>query len=334
MPFVEEIIKHKTVSIVGLDKDTGKTECLKYILNRLQGSGHRVAVTSIGIDGEGVSQISGNEKPEIALYPGMVFVTSERHYKERQLGSEILDLSTRTTSLGRLVTARCLMPGKVMFSGPADTVWLRSLLDELPLHDVDTTFVDGALSRLSPGSPAITEAMILTTGAAVSANLRTLVSKTKYIHRLIGLEKFDSAFAEALLAKESGIWAVQSDGIDDLGIPSVFMLAKFIDRLKTDANTLYISGALTNKVLDVLRQQPNISGLTLVVRDFTKIFADKESFDVFLGRGGKIKVLLRTSLKAVCVNPVSPDGFALNSQELCKRLSEEIAVPVYDIKQI
>jgi len=112
------------------------------------------------------------------------------------------------------------------------------------------------------------------------------------------------------------------------------MLAKFIDRLKTDVETLYISGALTNKVLDVLRQQPNISRLTLVVRDFTKIFADKESFDAFLGRGGKIKVLLRTSLKAVCVNPISPDGYTLNSQELCKRLSEEIAVPVYDIKQI
>ena len=74
--------------------------------------------------------------------------------------------------------------------------------------------------------------------------------------------------------------------------------------------------------------------MTLVAKDFTKIFASKESLDAFVSAGGKIKVLLRPILKAVCINPVSPDGFVLNSEELRIRLSEVIPVPVYNIKQL
>ena len=36
MPFIEDILKHKSLSIVGLEKNTGKTECLNYVLSRLK----------------------------------------------------------------------------------------------------------------------------------------------------------------------------------------------------------------------------------------------------------------------------------------------------------
>ena len=52
MPFVGEILKYRSVSIVGLSKNAGKTECLNYIIRRLPLDYFNVAVTSIGIDGE------------------------------------------------------------------------------------------------------------------------------------------------------------------------------------------------------------------------------------------------------------------------------------------
>ena len=51
MSFIGQIQNLKSLSIVGLEKNTGKTVCLNYILERLPSSFH-VAVTSIGIDGE------------------------------------------------------------------------------------------------------------------------------------------------------------------------------------------------------------------------------------------------------------------------------------------
>ncbi len=56
MPFVDEILKYRSVSIVGLEKNTGKTECLNYIINRLPTDYFSVAVTSIGLDGESPDQ--------------------------------------------------------------------------------------------------------------------------------------------------------------------------------------------------------------------------------------------------------------------------------------
>ena len=76
MPFIADIVKHKSLSIVGLEKNTGKTECLNYVLKRLSKTNNKVALTSIGIDGETRDQVKQTPKPEVTIYEGMkaVFV--------------------------------------------------------------------------------------------------------------------------------------------------------------------------------------------------------------------------------------------------------------------
>ena len=54
MPFISELYKYSSVSVVGLEKNTGKTETLNYIIGKLELDNHTTAVTSIGIDGEGL----------------------------------------------------------------------------------------------------------------------------------------------------------------------------------------------------------------------------------------------------------------------------------------
>ena len=50
MGFVDDISDYRSLAIVGLEKNTGKTECLNYILRRIKDSADRFALTSIGID--------------------------------------------------------------------------------------------------------------------------------------------------------------------------------------------------------------------------------------------------------------------------------------------
>ena len=47
MPFIGEILKYKSLSIVGMEKNTGKTECLNYIIDRLRDSGTKIAIYKI-----------------------------------------------------------------------------------------------------------------------------------------------------------------------------------------------------------------------------------------------------------------------------------------------
>ena len=333
MPFVADILKHRSLSIVGLEKNTGKTVCLNYILRRLNEMHVPVGVTSIGVDGEQVDSVFATAKPEIILYEGTLFITSEQHYLKRQLVSRLEAVDSRRTALGPLVTARVLVRGKALLSGAATTGILRSQISQLEKTGVDLTIVDGALSRLSLASPTVTEAMILATGAAVSANVKQLVSRTKFLHSLICLDEVSADLRERLNPIQSGLWAIDSEGMPhDLGIASVFL----IDRAETDllhyGHTLFASGAVSDRLLRVLATKG--TDITLITRDFTKLFITPEAYVEFTRRGNRLMVLQRSRLIAITLNPTSPQGFLLDSKSTCSALSEAMQMPVYDVMQI
>jgi len=335
MFFVEEILKYNSLAIVGLAKNAGKTECLNYILGQLKHTGKQLALTSIGIDGERLDQVSQTPKPEIELYEGMIFVTSEKHYREKRLVADLLDVSTHRTALGRLVTARAVSQGKVLLSGPADTASLRCLIRGMSRLGVDLTIVDGALSRLSLGSPAVTDALVLATGAAVSCHIPQLVRKTKYVYDLISLEAIDPVLGERLQSIEHGVWAIDEMGVlHDLHIPSVFLLNDHKEDIFRFGNRLFVAGAISDRLLNFLRMQKHVQDITLVIKDFTRVFASMESFYAFLKRGGTLKVVQKSKLLAVCINPVSPDGYCLDSDTLRVAMQESLQLPVYDVRRL
>lgn len=333
MSFTDEILKYRSVSIAGLEKNTGKTECLNFILRAVKESGCHVAVTSIGVDGETCDSVTQTPKPEIEIFEGMVFVTSERHFRQRQLTAEVLNVSESGTALGRLVTARAIIPGKVLLSGPPQTEALKRLLNELEGTGVRTTLIDGALSRLSHGSPAVADAMILATGAAVSGNIPSLVRKTKYVYDLIRLDETAPELTGKLSGIERGIWGVDdAEEVHDLEIPSAFMPGQLPGDLFRYGNRLFVGGAVTDRLLRAFRMQP--VPVELIVRDFTRIFAGPETFYSFRSGGGRIRVLQRSRLLAVCINPQSPAGFCLDSVRLKESLAKEMDIPVFDIRKM
>ena len=331
LPFINEILRYDSLSIVGLEKNTGKTECLKYVLDRLPLQDKRIAVTSIGIDGETVDQVTRTQKPEIVLREGMYFGTSEMHYRQRRLVSELIDVSDESTSLGRVVTARALTSGKILLSGPSSASSLRRWMGQMRQAGIDLVIIDGALSRMSSASPAVSQSMILATGAAYSANMSTLVSKTAHIVDLVNLDLTNDANIKALLPLEQGVWFIDKQG-NLGGLDAVTSLARDI-RFEgmEDCRTLYVAGALVDGFLEKVRKNKALKQVELVVRDFTKVFVTPQQFRLFLKAGGRIHVLQKSKLIAVTVNPTSPSGYVLDSDSLCGRLSEAIGLPVYDL---
>ena len=155
MTLIDDIVKSHSVSVVGMEKNTGKTECLNYIIKNLPLEGLTVAVTSIGVDGETTDIVTGTHKPEIFLREGMMFSTSEKHYRQRHILSELLDVDDESTALGRVVTARALDYGKIMLSGPSTGKGLARWIGRMHSFGAGLTLIDGAISRLSSASPAI-----------------------------------------------------------------------------------------------------------------------------------------------------------------------------------
>ena len=339
MPFISELLKYKSCSIVGLEKNTGKTECFNYVLQRLPLHERRVAVSSIGIDGETTDQVTRTAKPEIFLREGMYFGTSEKHYLMKQLTSELLEISDETTSLGDIVIGKALTPGKILLSGPSSSNGIRRWMDAMKKYDVDLILVDGALSRLSLASPTVSESMILATGAAYSANINTLVQKTAFVVQMINLELTSQENYDTFIDINNGVWAIDFDADNDFGKKLVDL--KVASSLSININTeglkkcktLYVSGALTDNFINHIRQNKIFNETEIVVRDFTKIFLTPMTYNTFVNGKRKITVLQKSKLIAVCVNPTSPNGIVLDSEKLCKTLSEAINLPVYDLKK-
>ncbi|MBR1850465.1 MAG: hypothetical protein IJ789_03735 [Bacteroidales bacterium] len=332
MPFVKDILNYRSLAIVGLDKNTGKTVCLNYLLRRLNQLKATTGVTSIGVDGEQTDAVFATAKPEITLYEGMMFNTSELHYRKRQLLSEILAVDEQRTSLGQLVTAKALTCGKVLLSGAATTERLKKQIQLFHSMGVSLAIVDGALSRLSLASPTVTEAMILATGAAVSPNIKNLIARTKYTCRLIGLPEVSRELKQQLNTIESGLWAIDDNGLaHDLNIASVFLIGEHTESLFRYGTTLFVSGAVSDRLLRILASQPNAGRIRLIARDFTKLFVSPEAFADYTRTGATIEVIQQSRLVAVCLNPTSPKGYRLNSEEACKALSDALELPVYDV---
>ena len=329
--FINDILNYSSLSIVGLEKNTGKTECLKYVLERLPLQDRNIAVTSIGIDGETVDQVTRTQKPEIVLREGMFFGTSEMHYRQRRLVSELIDVSDESTSLGRVVTAKALTGGKILLSGPSSGASLKRWMDSMSQRGIDLVVIDGALSRMSSASPAVSQSMILATGAAYSANMNTLIQKTAHVVDLVNLELTSECNREMLNPLEKGVWFIDKEGgLHDLNTLTSLSQDIHFEGME-DCSTLYVAGALVDTFLEKVRKNKNLRQTEIVVRDFTKIFATPQQFRLFIKGGGRVNVLQKSRLIAVTVNPTSPSGYVLDSDILCGKLSEAIGLPVYDL---
>jgi hypothetical protein len=330
------IERYSSVSVVGMAKNTGKTTCLNYLIRRLQDAGRCCAVTSVGVDGEERDVLYRTPKPRITVYEDMLFVTSETDFAARECPAEALAVSDRSTPLGRLITARAQGTGRVVLSGPSDSQWLCETLTALKRRGVGLTLVDGALSRMSLASPAVTDALILCTGAAVTGVLQELIRQTQFCCTLIDSDTVDPALAATLQTLGSGVWLLDIlNGKHRKLTDSVFTgheAAEYPVMAESPATapTLYVSGAVTEPFFKTLSARRN-AGTTLIVRDFTRLFIEPATYEKFIRRGGHIRVLQKASLLAVCTNPVAPQGQRFDPLQLRNALRNALPWPVYDV---
>lgn len=333
MPFIEDILKYKSISFVGMEKNAGKTQTLNYVLSRLRTFSKTIALTSIGVDGETLDIVTNTSKPEIEIYPNTTFITSQALYPQREIVSAIEEVSNQTTALGRLIQAKAITQGKILLAGPSDTISLKKLIEKLE-KNIDLILIDGALSRKTFGSPSITQAMILSTGASLSASLNVVVKKTKFIYQMTQLPQYEGKFAEQLQQIENGIYAITDEGIKDLQIPSLMMIDKYKDKIFACGKKLFVAGALNDKFIQFLKIQKNPQEIEIIIKDFTKIFSNEDNTLQYLSKGGKIKVLDKANLIAITANPISPTGYHFNNEEMLDALRKEIPINIYNVKQL
>ena len=298
----KEIGSAKTLSIVGMCKNAGKTTALNWVLR--QGDAGVLGLTSIGRDGESTDVVTGTEKPDIFIRRGTMIATAKDMLRLGDITMEVLMTTGIPTPLGEVVIVRARSDGYVQLAGPSITAQLRTVSQYFFELGADQSIIDGALGRKSLGARAVAEGVILCTGASYHSSMEKTVADTLHIYRLMNLPKAET-------------------------IPEA---GEFAQSIK-ERGEAYVTGALTDTMVVPLLKSGALRGGRLVVADPSKVLLSPDTLDKLDVRG--VKLLTETAARTLCVtvNPFSAYGWKYDKDAFMRAMTEAIDAPVIDVKE-
>ncbi len=170
----------KTIGFAGTAKNTGKTTTVLSALKELHACSRKIALTSIGYDGEQLDTVTGLPKPRYTLMPGDLVATALDCVAAGTAKLKIVQTTQCKTILGAVVIAEILEEGTVLVAGPNRQKDLADLIERFRTLDIDLLLVDGALNRLTP--MILCDGLVLATGASFNSGIDEV---TKHISALV-----------------------------------------------------------------------------------------------------------------------------------------------------
>ncbi len=183
--------KYRTLSIVGMAKNAGKTTALNFLIEEAEDEGLNLGITSTGRDGEMTDLVTGTDKPRVYLYEDTIVTVPTQLYELAEAGLEILQKSKYRTSIGELMLCRVVDSGYVQIAGPVSVAETKRMCDEMFKLGCELILIDGAIDRKSIASPETSDAIILSTGAVISRTMKKVVQETVHIVNLYSLPELE-----------------------------------------------------------------------------------------------------------------------------------------------
>jgi hypothetical protein len=340
----------RRLALVGLAKNTGKTETLAALLRELQAAGRTIAVTSVGRDGEEHDVIDARiSKPRVNLLAGSFVASTDELLRASGVPYELVEQTDVRTPLGRVLIVRLSAAGAVEVAGPSAAEQVRAVSDSMLVHGAQQVLIDGAVDRRAASSPEVSDGLVMATGAVLSKDIGEVVAQTREAVELARLpaEEDDSPGARRALAWASaaGEQAGRRTALIGAEGQPVELAPRFV--LRADAAQiaqaldaapaacmLVVEGALPERFLEelvaVLRRRRR--ELTVLVGDATRVFLSAHGVSWYRSQGLTLRALRPTSVLALTVNPLAPQSHRFDSAELRALLEDSIdGVPIFDV---
>ncbi len=328
--------KYKTLSIVGMAKNAGKTTALNYLIEEADDEGIRLGITSTGRDGETQDLVTGTEKPRVFLYEDTIVSVPTQLYEMADAGLEIIRKSDYRTSIGDLLLCRVADSGYVQIAGPVATAHTKKMCEEMFDMGCELILIDGAIDRKSIASPETSDAIILSTGAVLSRNMKKVIEDTVHIVSLYSLPQLEEGQARDLITEnmsEEKITLIKNGKAELLDLATGLGSSRFIDEaIDDDTQYVYIPGAFTNSVIADI-QPEKLKRVHFVLKDPTRIFISQMDWGRLRKRRFQVSVMQNIKVAAVTVNPVAPSGYSFDHQALRDAMQEALPdIPVIDVR--
>ena len=335
--FYDLSTKYKTLSIIGMAKNAGKTTALNFLIEEAMDEGLCLGVTSTGRDGETEDLVTGTEKPRVYLDNGMLVTVPAQLYDLADAGLEILKRTPYSTAIGELLICKVQDAGYVQIAGPVMSAETKKLTKDMTELGCDMILVDGAIDRKSVANPDISDAVILSTGAVLSRKMDKVVEETAHVVNLYNLPEMESCPARTVIEEHKEddkiLTVTESGEFKTLELIASLGGAKHIDKaIEEDTKYVFIPGAFTLSVVDSIASS-KLKQVEFILKDPTRIFLNPMDWGKMKKRGLKVKVLKNIEIALITVNPWAPAGYTFDSQLLLEEIREAIPeIPAIDVR--
>lgn len=328
--------KYKTLSIVGMAKNAGKTTALNYLIEEAMDDGVVLGITSTGRDGESTDLVTGTDKPRVFLDVGTIVSVPVKLYDLADAGLEILRMTNYSTALGQIMLCRVAESGYVQIAGPVNTRDHKKMCMEMLSYGAEIILIDGAVDRKSIAAPDTSDAIILSTGAVLSRSVKKVVEDTAHIVGLYQLPELEEGKVRDLIRsaqEQEKITLIKGNEIDILDLKTGLTAGKYLDEaIDEETDYIYIPGALTNSVISDIHPS-KMKRVEFILKDPTKIFIDAMHWQQLRKKGFTVRVLENIMVAALTVNPYAPAGYSFEHEALLKAMRSAIdGIPVIDVK--
>lgn len=330
--------KYKTLSIVGMAKNAGKTTALNFLIEEAMDEGIVLGITSTGRDGETQDLVTGTEKPRVYLDQGTLVSVPSQLFGLADAGLEILRRTKYSTAIGELLICKVQDAGYVQIAGPVINSETKKLCQDMFGLGCDLVMIDGAIDRKTIASPETSDAIILATGAVLSRSMKKVVEETAHVVHLYGLPEFEENDKVTEFIRQDNYEHIIA--FNDKGEGKVLDLvtglgaARYIDdAIEEDTRYIFIPGAFTNSVVADITNK-HLKQVEFILKDPTKIFVNIMDWGQLRKRGFKVKVLKNIEIAAITVNPWSPQGYTFDSDVLIEEMRKLIPdMPIIDVRK-
>ena len=329
--------KYKTLSIVGMAKNAGKTTALNYLIEEAIDEEVVLGITSTGRDGETQDLVTGTEKPRVYMEEGMLAAVPTLLYDMADAGLEVIRKTRYSTAIGELLICRVREAGYVQIAGPVINAEQKLLCKDMLDLGCRLVLIDGAIDRKTIASPDTSEAIILSTGAVLSRKMNKVVEETAHIVNLYRTPELEEGEIRNIIENnnfDDKIMLVDGNGtVHKLDLVTGLGAAKEINGA-IDENTkyIYIPGAFTNSVISDISVK-NLKQVQFVLKDPTKIFVNPMDWGTFRKKGFRVNVLKNIEIAAITVNPWAPAGYTFDNRVLLEEMQKAIPdIPIIDVR--
>ncbi len=309
-----------TLAVMGMSKNTGKTVALNHLLAQAATDGGCVGVTSIGRDGEERDQVFFIPKPPVKVWPGTLVATARATLARAKVRCKLIDSTGIASPMGEIVIVKVLEAGDMEIAGASRGSDQRQVIARLQQCGAAQVLLDGALGRSQHASPAIADAVILATGAALGGGIADVLRKTRERLAILGIAAVDAS-TQALVAPlfaHGGValWDRVGQPVFQAQIATLNAGAVLLQHKDADLGTIALSGAVGRSLWRSLMTLATLhTGLTVVVADGTRLFIENSDLLAFSQMGGRLLAWQAIQVAGITLNPYSPMGGSFAGDE-------------------